>query len=132
MKRIRIVAAVVAVVSLAYMLVYRVLLADWAVMHFRGLPTMLHVLIACPAFCYASALLVGSLLNDVGKSRRTVRLVKAVNVAVLAVYILVWTVALLFPSVPVGTALRVFLGYAGEVAIPWAATLLGAIMGFVL
>ncbi len=132
MKRIRIVAAVVAVVSLAYMLVYRVLLADWAVMHFRGLPTMLHVLIACPAFCYASALLVGLLLNDVGKGRRTVRLVKAVNVAVLAVYVLACTVALLFPSVPVGTALRVFLGYAGEVAIPWAATLLGAIMGFVL
>lgn len=132
MKRIRIAATAAAVVSLAYMLVYRVLLADWSAMHFRVLPATLYVLVACPAFCYASALLVGSLLNDVGKGRRTVRLVKAVNVAVLAVYILVWTVALLFPSVPVGTALRVFLGYAGEVAIPWAATLLGAIMGFVL
>lgn len=132
MKRIRIAATAAAVVSLAYMLVYRALLADWSAMHFRVLPVTLYVLVACPAFCYASALLVGSLLNDVGKGRRTVRLVKAVNVAVLAVYVLACTVALLFPSVPVGTALRVFLGYAGEVAIPWAATLLGAIMGFVL
>lgn len=75
MKRIRIIAAVVTVASLAYIVLYWMVLADWAAMHFRTFPAALHSLVAWPAFCYSSALLVGSLFNNVGgeQARRSSR-----------------------------------------------------------
>lgn len=98
MKRIRIIAAAVTVASLAYIVLYWMVFADWAAMHYRAIPAALHSLVAWPAFCYSSALLVGSPFNNVGESKRVVRLVKVVNIAALALHVLMWATVLPFPS----------------------------------
>ena len=132
MKRIRIIAAVVTAASLAYIVLYWMVLADWAAMHFRTFPAALHSLVAWPAFCYSSALLVGSLFNNVGESKRVVRLVKVVNIAALALHVLMWATVLLFPSSTISGLFLVPMIYMGDFTRPWVATLLGAVMGFVL
>ena len=132
MKRIRLIAAVVTVASLAYIVLYWMVLADWAAMHYRTFPAALHSLVAWPAFCYSSALLVGSLFNNVGESKRVVRLVKVVNIAALALHVLMWATVLLFPSSTISGLFLAPMLYMGDFTIPWVATLLGAVMGFVL
>lgn len=132
MKRIRIIAAVVTAASLAYIALYWMVLADWAAMHYRTFPAALHSLVAWPAFCYSSALLVGSLFNNVGESKRVVRLVKVVNIAALALHVLMWATVLLLPSSTISGLFLTPMFYMGDFTIPWVATLLGAVMGFVL
>ena len=68
MRRVRLVSALIAAISLVYLVLYKLVLIDWMTVHYWLFPSVLQLLVFRPAFCFSSALFVASLFG--ASSRR--------------------------------------------------------------
>lgn len=70
MRRVRLVSALIAVISLVYLVLYKLVLIDWMTVHYWLFPSVLQLLVFRPAFCFSSALFVASLFGASSRGER--------------------------------------------------------------
>lgn len=132
MRRVRLVSALIAVISLVYLVLYKLVLIDWMTVHYWLFPSVLQLLVFRPAFCFSSALFVASLFGASSRGGRARRLVRIADAVVLVAPIALYATCLVLPAGEVRGVLVLALGQIGSSILPWATTLLGALTGFTL
>lgn len=132
MRRIRLVSALIAVISLVYLLLYKLVLIGWMTVHYQLFPSVLMLLVFLPAFCFSSALFAASLLGASSRGGRARWLVRIADVAVLGAPIALYVICSVLPSSEIRGVLTLALAQSGNLVLPWATTLMGALTGFTL